>query len=266
MGENIMLTVLKIGGSVITDKSKPYSIRRNIVRRIARELKPYLSLNNKLILVHGGGSYGHYIVRMYDELARKKDAQYYSMVTISMNELSLKIAEILRLENIPVTIVPSHVVFRLNKENNIEPYNIRVIIDHLEQGIIPILYGDLVLGRNAFPVLSGDDISWYLACKLKASRLLFATSVDGIYAGPVGKSPIIELIKCSDTNIEEIIEKSQKKVGSSIDVTGGIMNKIFVARKYGCSNIDVIIFNGLVEDNIRKVLLGEKILGTKVLL
>ncbi len=266
MGESIMLTVLKIGGSIVTDKSKPYSIRKDVIKRIARELKPYLDLNNKLILVHGGGSYGHHIVRMYNELNREKDAHYYSIVTISMNELSLKTAEILRLEGLPVTIIPTHVIFRLDEKSNIEPYNIKVITDHLERGIIPILYGDLVLGRDGFPVLSGDDISWYLACKLKASRLLFATSVDGIYAGSIGRSPIIEFINCRDTNIEETIGKFQEKTGSSIDVTGGIINKVIVARKYGCGNMDVIIFNGLVEGNIRKALLGEKITGTKVLL
>ncbi len=261
-----MLTVLKIGGSVITDKSKPYSIRRDIIKRIARELRPYLNSNNRLILIHGGGSYGHHIVRMYNELNRKKDVNYYSTVTISMNELALKTAEILRLEGIPVTIIPSHVLFRLNDKSEIESYNINVIIDHLERGIIPILYGDLVLGKDGFPVLSGDDISWYLACKLKATRLLFATSVDGIYAGPVEESPIIEYIDCRNTNIEETIRKLRRKDSSSIDVTGGIINKVIVARKYGCSNMDVIIFNGLAEGNIRKALLGEKITGTKVLL
>ncbi len=260
------MTILKIGGSIITDKHKPYSIRREIIRRIARELKPYLRRSDDLILVHGGGSYGHHIVRLYDELHKEKNIYYYSVVTISMNELSIRIAEILRLEGIPVTVIPSHTIFRLNDRSEIETYNISVIIDHLKRGIVPLLYGDLVLGKDGFPVLSGDDISWYLACKLKASRLLFATSVDGIYLDSIEEGTLIELIDFRETNVEELVKNLQRSDSSYIDVTGGIVNKIMVAKKYGCSSIDAIIFNGLIEDNIRKALLGEKIRGTKVLL
>ncbi len=262
-----MLTVLKLGGSVVTDKSKPYSIRKDVLRRIAGELKPYLELNNKLVIVHGGGSHGHHIVNLYRRKNRIEDEHYYSKVTIIMNELSLKISHYLSIEGIPVVILPTHALFKLNENNELEVYSLNVIVEHLEQNIVPILYGDVVLSKKGFPVLSGDDISWYLACKLRAQKLLFATSVNGIYSGPIGESPIIEQIDCRGKNMDEILNKIYVvRDKSSIDVTGGIINKIVAAKKYGCKNLDVIIFNGLVEDNIRKVLLGEKIPGTKVLL
>ena len=262
-----MLTVLKIGGSIITDKSRPYSIRKDIIKRIAREVKPYVETSNKLVIIHGGGSYGHYIVDLHKKLGKEEDAEYYSKVTIAMNELSIRVAELFRIEHLPVTVIASHTLFELDGNGNIIAHDLSIIQRHLDKGIIPMLYGDLVLGEKGFPVLSGDDIGWYLACKLNAKRLLFATSVDGIYAGPIGRSPIIDVIDFRENGtINAFFNNTQDVPVYGYDVTGGIWNKIRSARKYRCKNLDVLIFNGLVEDNIRKALLGERIVGTRVLL
>ena len=56
------LTVIKLGGSLLTDKSKPYTMRKEKFRKIAKELKENL---DEIIIVHGVGSYGHPPVKEY---------------------------------------------------------------------------------------------------------------------------------------------------------------------------------------------------------
>ncbi|MBI4154352.1 hypothetical protein HY501_03370, partial [Candidatus Woesearchaeota archaeon] len=49
-----------LGGSVITDKSKPYTARRDIIRNLAKEIKEALDEKKfPLIVGHGSGSFGH---------------------------------------------------------------------------------------------------------------------------------------------------------------------------------------------------------------
>jgi len=55
------LTVIKLGGSLLTDKSKPYTARKSVIASAARELKECIEegLIESLIIVHGVGSFGH---------------------------------------------------------------------------------------------------------------------------------------------------------------------------------------------------------------
>ena len=50
------LTILKIGGSVITDKSKILKPNISSMKNISKILKKF----DRVILVHGAGSFGHY--------------------------------------------------------------------------------------------------------------------------------------------------------------------------------------------------------------
>ena len=68
------LTILKIGGSVITDKKGELAPRTEVINRLAEEIQK-ASLRN-LILVHGGGSFGHPAAQKYGvKEGLKKDAQ-----------------------------------------------------------------------------------------------------------------------------------------------------------------------------------------------
>ena len=53
-----MTILLKLGGSVLTDKSTPYSARKWEIERLAKEIKSALG-DNKLIIGNGGGSFPH---------------------------------------------------------------------------------------------------------------------------------------------------------------------------------------------------------------
>lgn len=56
------VTIVKLGGSVITNKANPDTYRRAVTERIASELAPY---TRNLILVHGTGSYGKPLAKIW---------------------------------------------------------------------------------------------------------------------------------------------------------------------------------------------------------
>src|SRR4030043_878153 len=67
-------TILKIGGSVITDKNGELAARTEAINRLAEEIARANVKN--LIIVHGGGSFGHPTAQKYGiKEGLKEDAQ-----------------------------------------------------------------------------------------------------------------------------------------------------------------------------------------------
>ena len=58
---------LKLGGSLITDKDKPYTPRLDKLAELAQEIKAALDSNPSLLLIlgHGSGSFGHVPAKKY---------------------------------------------------------------------------------------------------------------------------------------------------------------------------------------------------------
>ena len=54
--------ILKIGGSVITDKSKKFILRNEILDELSKQIK---KVNKKCIIVHGAGSFGHILAKKH---------------------------------------------------------------------------------------------------------------------------------------------------------------------------------------------------------
>jgi hypothetical protein len=64
------LVFLKLGGSLITDKTQPYKVRLDKLTTLAKEIHSALSSprNLRLVLGHGSGSFGHYAVKEHAPL------------------------------------------------------------------------------------------------------------------------------------------------------------------------------------------------------
>ena len=64
------MILIKLGGSIITNKEKPLSAKRKIIDNLAKNLK---KIDESIIIVHGGGSYGHYWSVKYDMHTKEKN-------------------------------------------------------------------------------------------------------------------------------------------------------------------------------------------------
>lgn len=263
----IKLIILKLGGSVITRKEadKP-TINHENLKRITREVAE--STHQKLIVVHGAGSFGHPLAKNYaigdeiqDNLDLKKKMLGFSLTQHAVKELNGIVSEYLRMHGtLSVSIQPSS--FILTKNKRIKSADLTLIRRYLELGFVPVIYGDVVLDADEsieMAVLSGDQIVKYLAENLKPERVILATDVDGIYDKNPKKYPDAQLIETVSS-----LEQIETGEETNIDVTGGMGGKVSELLGLLDLEIESEIINANKTGNIKKALNGEKVTGTTI--
>jgi len=57
------MLIIKLGGSVITDKTKENTFKKDLMDKLAEKIK---TADKELILIHGAGSFGHILAKKYD--------------------------------------------------------------------------------------------------------------------------------------------------------------------------------------------------------
>jgi isopentenyl phosphate kinase len=254
------ILVIKFGGSVITNKNKPYSFRENVVLRLINELKEFMnkSLNKKIILIHGGGSFGHAKVKECLEGHGYIDKKCYTETAHVMMILNSLIMRAIIDAGIDAISIPTRSIF-IKSGNELSMYS--CIIDaHLRRGVIPVLFGDVIIDRKSgYQVLSGDTIAWYVSKVFNADEIYFVTDVDGLF----DKDPKIfknaKLIK--EIRSKELMDLHY---GKSEDVTGGMLNKVMGGLDIGVKDVKVIVLNGLIKGNLYNALMNEPFVGTVI--
>ncbi len=247
-----MLTVLKIGGSVFSSKEKPFSLELRTLYNIAEEIAYALDRGcvENLVLVHGGGSYGHYIVA---EHGASNSLDMAVQVAYYMRELNEIVVDALHRLGVPAVGIDTHALAYLERERLV--VSIDPILAMLSHGAVPVLYGDIVLGIETMRIVSGDELAWILASSIVPSRILFATNVDGVFDRDP-RNPNAKLLNLVE--VEKLDEVLRSVGGSSgIDVTGGMRTKLELATKYFVDGIrEVVIFNGRRRGYVLQALCG----------
>jgi isopentenyl phosphate kinase len=258
------LIILKIGGSVITDKfsKRPKANFKNL-KRISKEIASvYVPKKMSLILIHGAGSYGHLIVfktGIGKGIKDKKQLKAFAETQRLQNELNLIVTKYLINENLPAFPYQAS-VNAVMKSGRLIKMDISTIKGLLEIGMIPVLFGVPAYDENQkCSILSGDQIASYLAKKLKAKKIIHGTDVNGIFTEDPNINPNAKLIpEINSKNINRVLKLL--KGSRAIDVTGGMFGKISELLK---SKVETQIINALVPKNIAKSLKG-KSFGTVI--
>jgi len=242
------MILIKLGGSIITNKGKAQSARRKTVDNILKQIK---KINEPTILVHGGGSYGHYWSVKYG--MHTKPAKYslkgLSVVKNSMIELDKIILDNATKNKLnPYSLPPTDFM------NGNKPIRnkIQKIGEIAKSGLIPITYGDaLWYGQKKSYILSGDVIMTTIGKILKPRLSIFVLDVDGVYSDTKSKKLINDFKKENPT-----ISKNK------MDVTGGMTRKITEATKMSKSGLKVFFVNGNKPQRIVDAASGKKFEGT----
>ena len=262
------MIILKLGGSILTKKSSitPEIDYKNL-NRISKEIKKSLdNKNKKLIIVHGAGSFGHPPAKEYKIGKKFKIQEYpykrigFSKTQNAVKRLNTEICEILLKNNLPVvSLQPS--TFITTKNKRISNANLDLLEKYLNEGFIPVLYGDVVLDDILkIAVLSGDQIIQYLAKNLKSDRIILGTDVDGVYnKNPKTNDDAVFLSKLSSLDELDSFDRT-----TNVDVTGGMVGKIKELLELAEIGIDSKIINLKKENFLYKTLEDEKTKGTIV--
>ena len=242
------MILIKLGGSIITNKKKPLSARRKIIDNTLKQIR---KIKEPIIIVHGGGSYGHYWSIRYNMHTKpaRYDLKGVSVVKNSMVELNKIILDAAVKNRLnPYCLPPTDFM----KGNSSIKSKILAINDMAKSGLVPITYGDaLWYGQRKSYILSGDVIMTTLARILKPRLCIFVLNVDGVYSNMKSKKLVYDF------------KKEKPSISTNkMDVTGGMTRKITEATKMSRSGHKVFFANGNKPQRITDAVSGKKFEGT----
>jgi isopentenyl phosphate kinase len=243
--------VLKIGGSILTDKSRELAPRPDEIERVALEISSH---PHDLVLVHGAGSFGHIPAKKHG-LPQEFSRQGLRVTHSSVARLCDMVVE--ALSRAGVDCLPIHPLSCLIlRDGRIDSFFNWPIKEMLKGGIMPVLHGDVAMdatGRAA--IVSGDQLVAYLAKDLQADVVAVGSNVDGvIFSG----RPLSKITRKDLSQVESAIGGS-----AGVDVTGGMRGKLLELLELADLGIDSVIFNAGREGNIARALKGECV-GTRI--
>ena len=213
MSERILV---KLGGSVITDKKTDCAINRNQLSFVASAISR--AGTGDIVIIHGAGSCGHPEAKRYrlDEGALKGQTEGIYVTHRAVSRLNDSVVETLREKGVAaVGIHPLHTAVADN--GRLIAFEYRHLEKMLMLKMVPVIHGDVVmdLSKGAC-IVSGDQLVRYLAVALSINRVGLATDVPGVLDGG-------QVVPVITRNMAPALQ-----IGSSIhtDVTGGMRGKM----------------------------------------
>lgn len=243
-----MTTILKLGGSVVTEKNRRETVDGESVARAANAIAD--ADPTRLVIVHGGGSFGHPAAtdRAVDSERGTAEAADVRAIHRAMGRLLRRVTDELGDAGVPaVPVRPFSAGFR-TADGAVDLYT-DGISTMLDEGFVPVLHGDVfATAGGGATILSGDELVVSLADALDADRVGLCSTVPGVLDEAGDVVPRIERY----ADVEEVLGESE-----ATDVTGGMAGKV---RALLAADVSAAIF-GL--DDLGDFLSGEAV-GTMV--
>ena len=253
---------LKLGGSLITDKTREQTPRLDTICRLAQEVRQAMNARPglQLLIGHGSGSYGHFVGRRYrvrDGLVNDASWRGYAETGTIAARLNRLVADALLKAGLPVVIVQPSASARC-RNGKLEHLETRPIIATLENGLVPLVYGDVALDETrGCTIISTEEIFGYLARLLRPQRIILAGKVDGVYDRDPLRDPAARPIaKISPANYAQVKEWLGGSHG--VDVTGGMLSKVeeMISLAQQAPNLLVQLLSGQEPGHVRQALLA----------
>lgn len=217
-------TFLKLGGSLITDKTRAYTPRRDVITRLAQEVRIALDTRPglSLLLGHGSGSYGHWAAEPYgtqEGVSTPAEWRGYTEVAAAAGRLNRLVTDAFLAAGVPVLSLQPSASARCH-DGEVMHLSVEPILDALCKGLVPLVYGDVAIDEvRGGTITSTEDLFVYLTDPLYPSRILLLSRVPGVLdaAGRV----IPEITPETFARWREVLSGSE-----AVDVTGGMLDKV----------------------------------------
>jgi len=261
------LIFLKLGGSLITQKNKPFTERRDIIERLAKEIHEARQEKDfSLLIGNGGGSYPHTAAKEYQTANGIINQDSYRGIAEVQDAAArlnrIIIRALLDAGENAISIQPS--ALALAKNSRIIDFHSKELEMFLEKNMIPVVYGDVGLDtEKGCCILSTEELFVALVQKLNPTKIIMCGVVDGVMTADPTIDPTAILIKeINHKNYEDV--KKSITGSSGIDVTGGMIEKVNKSLELTDHDTDVWIINGAKENRLKQILLGSDVIGTVI--
>lgn len=227
--------LLKLSGEALMGDQE-FGISSDVIASYAKQIKEIVDLGVEISIVIGGGN----IFRGLSGAAQGVDrvtADHMGMLATVINSLALQ-------NSIEKLGVPTRVQTAIEMPKVAEPFIKRRAQRHLEKGRV-VIFG----AGTGNPYFTTDTAAALRAIEMETNVVIKATKVDGIYDKDPVKYP--DAKKYETVTYNKVLAKDLKVM----DATA-----ISLCRE---NKLPIIVFNSLIEGNLKKVVMGEHI-GTTV--
>jgi isopentenyl phosphate kinase len=253
------LYFLKLGGSLITDKTTQRAARTQVLERLAKEIAEACAQNPSLHLVigNGAGSFGHITARRYGTrqgVHTSEDWRGFTEVWHEAAALNRLVTDALFAAGLPVVAFPPSASV-IARDGQVLAWDLSPIRNALQAGLMPVIHGDVIFDTvRGGTILSTEDLFEHLARQLHPERILLAGLEEGVWA---------DYPECMQL-IPEITPESLPQVApalggsSATDVTGGMASKVqqSLALVKELQGLEILIFSGGKPGQVKSALLG----------
>ena len=273
------LALLKLGGSLITDKMKPYTPLLDVMDDLALQIATSLQAhpNLRLVIGHGAGSFGHVAASEYKtrdgypqasplthrERDKTEDNYWkgFAEVWYQASTLNRYVMQSLYKAGLrTISLPPSGSV--IASDGQVAVWETTPIRMALATGIVPVIFGDVVFDEvRGGTILSTENLFAYLVKALNPERILLAGIEEAVWADFPARTQRIERI--TPRTFDEIRQGVGGSAGA--DVTGGMDAKVTEMLELAQENpgLSIRIFSGTQPGNLIRALQGEN-LGTEI--
>jgi isopentenyl phosphate kinase len=260
------LYVVKLGGSLITDKERDATARRDVIARLARELAAARQTTpHALLLSHGSGSFGHAAAARYGLREGVRDASQLHGVAVTQDQAHrlhrIVIEELIGAGLAPFSLAPSSFLVAeggVPVEVHLEP-----LLRALAAGLLPVVFGDVVTDRSrGASICSTETVVTALAPRLAAAACpITCVFWMGSTAGVLDdQQRTVDEITAG--NVDAVLAQAAGAAGT--DVTGGMRHRVETAWRLAGEGIPSLILDGLEAGALERALIGQAAGGTRV--
>jgi isopentenyl phosphate kinase len=268
MVSSMGLTVIKIGGVLLTHKAVPSSVNFHAAEQYGLEFRRILAHDSaharSTVVVLGGGSFGNFIPAKYSLSPRSSSTlpEDISRMSLGQMELARAVIDTWRAHGVACQFfhLPSLFIELPNSASasgSINPVPLRT---SLACGLIPVLMGDLVMHEDGrTEIVSSDRIPMLLHAAVGVGRAVYLTDVPGVLRQTATGISTIKELKADD---EELAGCNLWE--ASADFTGGMRLKLKCAFELANRGIPTHIIDGRDAGALGNLLVSRQVDGSTI--
>lgn len=252
------ITLIKLGGSVITDKNIPYKARIDVIKRLAKEIKR--SARTPIVIANGNGSFGHTSAKRFGGKKGYRSKLGVAKVARDVMELNKILIDSLIEAGLPA-IYLRPISMMTTDGGKIREHLFGIVKEAIKQGLIPSVSGDIILDSKwKTTIYSGETILnelgfFFVKQGFKIDKIIQVGQTDGVYDKKGNTVPLINKDNWEET--KDYLFKN--KVA---DVSGGMKHKIENALAIARVGISTLLINGNRVNELSGALSGKNVRGT----
>jgi len=260
------LTLIKLGGSLITDKRRPGKARGEVIARLAGEIAAAADKHpGRLIVGHGSGSFGHPAAArhgVHRGVAKGADPAGVAETQARAATLHRQVVDgLLDAGAAPFSLAPSS--FMSAAAGRPVGLSLEPLLRALDIDLLPVTYGDVVLDRRQGSAICSTETVFHALVKAlrrrgrRVARVLWLGETEGVYDRGGVLVPAV-----TAANSRRVLVAVGGAAGT--DVTGGMRHRLETAAALARLGVESWILNGLVPGRLTRALAGRKVAGTQL--